>query len=148
MSPKPIPSPCPACGRYENRVATVDAVVVREGSVLLIKRKAEPYAGCWALPGGYMEYGETAEQASLRELKEETGLTASSGSLIGVFSDPDRHPQQRIGIAFAVKEWTGTLCAGDDAGEARWFPLSALPGQLAFDHSDILKAYEAAHVRA
>ncbi len=147
MSPKPILSPCPTCGRYENRVATVDAVVVRDRCVLLIKRKADPYAGYWALPGGYMEHDETAEQASLRELQEETGLVGLRGELIGVFSDPARHPQQRIGIAFAVETWTGEVKAGDDAGEARWFILSDLPEQMAFDHREILEAYEALHAK-
>ncbi len=130
---------CPNCGGYRNRIATVDAVVLREGKILLIRRTAEPYAGFWALPGGYMEFDETAEQACLRELQEETGLIGSQPELIGVFSDPDRHPGQRIAIAFRIGSVTGTLSAGDDAAAYQWVSPSELPEQLAFDHEAIIR---------
>ena len=131
-------SPCPVCGRHENRVMTVDAVVFDHDRVLLIKRNNDPYKGHWALPGGYMDFNETAQAASHRELREETGLTAVSSEFIGLFDQPGRHPQQVVSAAFHVTEWRGTVQAGDDAGEAAWFPCDSLPAPLAFDHEAII----------
>lgn len=132
------PNPCPACGRYDNRVLTVDAVVLDEGQVLLIKRKNDPYAGYWALPGGYVDFNETAQAAAHRELEEETGLSALSSVFVGLFDEPDRHPRQVVSAAYLVAAWEGELKAGDDAAEAAWFPVDALPDALGFDHRRII----------
>jgi 8-oxo-dGTP diphosphatase len=118
---------------------TVDAVVVDEGRVLLIRRKNEPCQGAWALPGGYMDFNETAQEAAHRELEEETGLAAAASIFVGLFDEPGRHPRQVVSAAYLVPDWEGELKAGDDAAEAAWFPVDALPEQLAFDHRHIIE---------
>lgn len=117
---------------------TVDGVIIKNGKVLLIKRKNEPFKGRWALPGGFVEYGETVEEAVLREVKEETGMDAKIKKLVGVYSSPDRDPRgHTISIAFLM-EAKGEAIAGDDATEARFFDLKKLP-PLAFDHAKIIE---------
>jgi 8-oxo-dGTP diphosphatase len=133
------PNPCPHCGRYICRSATVDAVVMDQEKVLLIRRSNEPYKGYWALPGGYMDLDETAGEACLRELKEETGLDARTMDFIGEFSNPGRHPEQCISLSFLVSEWQNEPKAGDDAAEAEWFSLDRLPPNIAFDHQKIIE---------
>jgi 8-oxo-dGTP diphosphatase len=127
---------CPACGRYANRGITIDALVKRGSEILLIKRGREPFKDFWALPGGYVDWDETVEDAVRREVKEEIGVTVTSLELIGVYSRPDRHPEQAVAVAYRV-EIEGEVQAGDDAVEFRWFPLDALP-ELAFDHAEII----------
>jgi 8-oxo-dGTP diphosphatase len=118
---------------------TVDGVIVEEGKILLIKRGNEPYKGLWALPGGFVEYGETTEKAVVREVKEETGLLCNIVKLVGVYSDPDRDPRgHTVSVVYMLKVSTGGVSAGDDAVKARWFPVDELP-ELAFDHSIIIK---------
>lgn len=131
--------PCPSCGRYANRGLTIDAIIVRDGKILLIKRGAEPFKGFWALPGGYVDWDETVEDAVRREVAEETGLMVTSLELIGVFSKPERHPKQCIDVAFAV-ETMGEPKAGDDAVEIGWFGIKNLP-PLAFDHEKIIRDF-------
>ena len=117
---------------------TVDGVIIKNGKVLLIKRKNEPFKGRWALPGGFVEYGETVEEAVLREVKEETGMDAKIKKLVGVYSSPDRDPRgHTISIVFLM-EAKGETIAGDDATEARFFDLKKLP-PLAFDHAKIIE---------
>jgi 8-oxo-dGTP diphosphatase len=113
-------------------------VIVRDGTVLLGRRRDEPFAGWWALLGGFVEWDETAEAALARELREEAGLRVASARLLGVFSDPGRHERNAIALGYAV-EAEGEPRAGDDVGELRWWPLDALP-ELAFDHAAILAA--------
>ncbi|AEH23733.1 NUDIX domain-containing protein [Pyrococcus yayanosii] len=119
---------------------TVDLVILYEGGVVLVKRGKEPYKDHWALPGGFVEYGETVEEAAVREAKEETGLDVKLLSLVGVYSRPDRDPRgHTVTIAFLALG-LGELKAGDDAREVRVFPIDALPRlPLAFDHADILR---------
>ncbi|MCY4108475.1 MAG: NUDIX hydrolase [Chloroflexi bacterium] len=126
---------------------TVDAVTVAPSldggrSVLLIRRGHEPFAGSWALPGGFVDPDEDVEQAARRELLEETGVSAPAMHQIGAFGDPDRDPRGRaISVAFlAVFESAPAALAGDDAADARWFPIDRLPKKLAFDHAAILAA--------
>jgi len=143
---------------------TADCVVLRSGSeVLLVRRGGEPFKGCWALPGGFMEMDETIEHCAVRELEEETGLHFAEQELrlIGVYSAPGRDPRGRtVTAAYRVESVerrtesgeTPQSCgqlplgrgavepvAGDDAAEVRWWPLAALP-PLAFDHADIVAA--------
>jgi 8-oxo-dGTP diphosphatase len=118
---------------------TVDAVIMKGQSILLVQRKHEPFQGFWALPGGFVEYGETTEQAVVREVREETGLTTIVHGLLGVYSDPDRDPRgHTITVAYLMTTVGGTLVAGDDAAEVRYFKGDELP-RLAFDHAIILK---------
>ncbi|MCL4305902.1 NUDIX hydrolase [bacterium] len=135
-----LTSYCPQCGHqistYKNPFPTADVVVVREGKVLLILRKNPPEG--WALPGGFIDYGESAEDAAARELSEETGLSAESLCLVGVYSKPGRDPRFHTLTVVFRAEVAGVISAGDDAQEARWFDLSSLPEQIAFDHREII----------
>ncbi len=121
---------------------TTDIVLRRGEKVLLIKRKNDPFAGKWALPGGFVETDEKVITAAACELKEETGVEIPESDLhfIGFFDDPDRDPRGRIvSFAFSVEIQDDVeVKAGDDAGEARWFLLEDLP-ELGFDHAEILK---------
>ena len=117
----------------------VDMVVLKGDSVLLVRRGRAPYKGYYALPGGFVEYGERVEEAALRELREETGVEAKLVEQFGVYSDPSRDPRgHTISVAFLLEYKGGKPRGGDDAREARFFQLEKLP-PLAFDHSTILK---------
>jgi|SRR5580658_7038346 8-oxo-dGTP diphosphatase len=125
--------------RYPGPSLAVDAVWVRRGRVLLVRRGRPPFRGSWALPGGFVEVGETVETAVLRELKEETGLTGRRGALIGVYSDPHRDPRKHtVSVVFWIHGPGGVPRGGDDAASAEWVPLDPFPA-LAFDHGHILK---------
>lgn len=133
------------CYEYERPALTVDLVIVRPGpdgaQVLLIQRGAEPFAGRWALPGGFVDKGESAEMAAVRELAEETGVSADLGDLrqVGTFTAPGRDPRGwTVSVAFCAHVQAGTCAvAGDDAEQVRWAPLDELRG-LAFDHDEIV----------
>jgi len=120
---------------------TVDVVIkCEDNSVILIRRKKEPFKDQWAIPGGFIEYGETAEHAAIRETKEETGLDVEILKLVGVYSDPKRDPRGHvIAIAFLAKEVGGNLVANDDAKAVKVFKITEIPKNLAFDHAKILK---------
>ncbi len=130
---------------YPRPMLTVDAVVFtqKEGRrhVLLIERKHEPYAGQWALPGGFVEMEETLSHAAARELEEETGLSNVPLSQFHTFGDPGRDPRGRSITVAYLGEADWRACApkaADDAAAVQWFPLDALP-PLAFDHQDIVE---------
>ncbi|TYO99971.1 8-oxo-dGTP diphosphatase [Geothermobacter ehrlichii] len=134
---------CPECGsviaRRRNPFPTVDVIIRKQNAVLLIERKNPPHG--WALPGGFVDYGESVEQAAVREIREETGLEIDDLTLFGVYSDPDRDPRQHnLSVVFTATG-EGDPVAGDDAGKARWFPLDRLPSPLCFDHDRILADY-------
>ena len=118
---------------------TVDGVVIRRGHLLLIQRGREPFRGRWALPGGFVEYGETVEAAVVREVREEAGLETRIIRLLGVYSHPERDPRgHTVSVVFLLEVAGGTLRGGDDAARATWFSLDDLP-QLAFDHDTIVR---------
>ncbi|NOT38913.1 MAG: NUDIX hydrolase [Alphaproteobacteria bacterium] len=118
---------------------TVDAVVFDgEDRLLLIKRKSAPFKGYYALPGGFVEVGETVEQAACRELMEETGVTAKKPQLVGIYSAPGRDPRGHVvSIAFLMELTKATAKAGDDAAAAE-FVTDWRSKQLAFDHNKIV----------
>ena len=123
---------------YQNPALAVDAVWIRSGRLLLVRRGRPPFRGQWALPGGFVELRETVEAAVVRELKEETGLTARPWKLVGVYSGPDRDPRKPItSVVFLMKGPGGTPVGGDDASSAAWIPLRAAH-PLAFDHEKIV----------
>ena len=118
---------------YPRPAVSVDIVAIRENEgrreLLLIQRKNEPYMNCWALPGGFLDMGETLEQAAERELKEETGLEIKSLRQLGAFSKVDRDPRTRvISVAYFAELTSGqTAIAADDAQDVGWFDLEKLP---------------------
>ncbi len=129
--------------KYPRPAVTADCVVItkeEQPKVLLIQRGADPYKGCWAFPGGFMNMDETTEQCAIRELEEETGLRVSNVHQIGAYSKVDRDPRGRtITVAyFAIIDEPVQVTGQDDAAKAEWFPLSALP-ELAFDHAEIMQ---------
>ena len=129
---------------YPRPAVTADCVVFCNDSdglsVLLIERANEPFKGCWAFPGGFMDMEENAEDCARRELKEETGLQLEHMEQIGVFTDVDRDPRGRtVSIAYSALVEKRPVIGADDAAQARWFPISEIPA-LAFDHEKILRA--------
>ena len=132
--------PCPHCGRYANRRPAVDAIIIRDNQMLLIKRGAEPFKGLWALPGGGIEYNQTVEDALRNEVQEETGLVMKSMKFLNIYSDPARDPNQSITVAYLV-EAEGEPKAGDDAASYEFFSLDNIPVTMAFDHRQIIDDY-------
>ena len=123
---------------YKNPKPTVDAFILGENSIVLVKRRNTPFEGMWALPGGFVECGETVEEATIREAKEETGLTIEIIRLLGVYSDPKRDPRgPTVGTVFICRRISGDLKADTDAKEVKEFSLRDLP-PLAFDHGKIV----------
>ena len=142
------PTPASHTYAYPRPAVTADQVIFMTLAgalwVLLIRRGHEPFAGRWALPGGFLNPDETIEAAAYRELREETGIELSEvGRLVGVFSEPGRDPRGWVvSAAFAVlveADQLSVLAAGDDADAVALFPLRALP-ELAFDHESIIAA--------
>ena len=128
---------------YPRPAVTCDCVVFRyEGSTLkalLIERGGDPYKGYWALPGGFLNMDENAEQGALRELEEETGLKLPHATEFGCFSEVDRDPRGRtISIAYYAFTEETEVRGLDDAAKAQWFAIDEIP-PLAFDHDLILK---------
>ncbi len=134
---------CPRCGEkikaYRNPFPTVDIIIELAHGIVLVERKNEPFG--WALPGGFVDYGETLEDAAIREAREETSLDISNLRLLGCYSDPARDPRQHNISTVYVAEANGTPRAGDDAAHLEIFPLTALPSPLCFDHGKILADY-------
>ncbi len=139
---------CPNCGteirRYKNPVPTVDIIIeveTPEGKtgIVLIERKNFPPG--WAIPGGFVDYGESCEQAAVREAREETSLDVKLIRQLGAYSDPNRDPRQHtISIVFVARA-KGTPVAADDAKNVGIFTRDTLPVMLAFDHRRILNDY-------
>jgi len=128
---------------YERPSVTVDIVTVTreaEPRVLLIRRKHDPFAGAWALPGGFVDPGETLAAAAARELREETGVGGVDLEQLAAFGDPGRDPRGwTVSVAFLARVDAGAAAAAaDDAAEVGWHPLAAPPSPLAFDHANIL----------
>ena len=136
---------CPRCGYefdiYKNPVPTADIIIEVEGTegIVLIKRKNPPHG--WAIPGGFVDYGEALEETAVREAKEETGLDVTLVSQFHTYSDPLRDPRHHTITTVFVARASGIPKGGDDAKEARIFTEDALPKPLAFDHELILSDY-------
>jgi len=127
---------------------TADGIVVKGDKLLLIRRGREPFKGGYALPGGFLEYGERAEDCVVREVKEETGLKTEVVRLVGVYSDPGRDPRGHlVTVVYHLKATGGRLRAGDDAKSAEWVKLDALP-DFAFDHDEIVADFLRSRRRA
>jgi 8-oxo-dGTP diphosphatase len=125
--------------RLRGPALTVDAVWIRGGKILLVRRGRPPFLGWLALPGGFVEPEETVEAAMARELREETGLVGRPWKIVGVYSGPDRDPRQpTASVAFLIRGRGGTPHGSDDAASAEWVPL-ARARPLAFDHGRIVR---------
>lgn len=139
---------CEACALplYENPVpATCLITVDEEERLLLVKRKVAPKEGFWCLPGGFMELGETPEEAGLRELQEETGLTGKIDMLLGLVCHPGTLYDTILMSGFLVRQYEGIPIAGDDAAAVGWFKKNQLP-EIAFSsHTTFINTYFAAY---
>jgi len=122
-------SVCTGCGKilYRNPVPAAGCVVEKDGSVLLARRKFEPWKDLWYIPSGFVEYGDDVEETARRELREETGLVVELGPLFGVYSYFDDPRQHGIIILYRAVIVGGTLEAGDDAAEVAFFAAGELP---------------------
>ena len=133
---------CPSCGTalqiFKNPTPTVDIIIETEGGVVLIKRKNPPYG--WALPGGFVDYGESFEDAARREAVEETGLAVTLRLQFHTYSDPKRDARQHTTSTVFIATATGHPIAADDASQAAIFHQDNLPA-LVFDHERILWDY-------
>ena len=140
---------CPSCGsnvkQYRNPVPTVDIIIESDCGIVLIERRNEPLG--WALPGGFVDYGESLESAAVREAREETSLEVSDLRLLGCYSDPSRDDRMHTISTVYIAKGHGIPHAADDALNAAIFRLDSLPGKLCFDHARILADYAAQLVR-
>ncbi len=135
---------CSACGHeleyYKNPVPTVDIIIELPGQgIVLVHRKNFPPG--WAIPGGFVDYGESVEAAARREAFEETGLHVELRGLLGVYSAPERDPRGHTITTVFVATSHGTPMAGDDAARVAVYPIDRLPADMAFDHGSILQDY-------
>jgi 8-oxo-dGTP diphosphatase len=124
---------------YRNPLVTVDLIVKIADEIVLIKRAKPPYG--WALPGGFVDYGESLETAAVREAKEEINLRVTLKEQFHTYSDPDRDPRNHTVTTVYIAEANGFPKAGDDAGEAELFSRETIPWNLAFDHGKIINDF-------
>lgn len=137
---------CPRCGyiHYRNPVPAAGVLLQERGRVLLVKRRYDPRAGAWCLPAGFMEYGETPRHCAVRELREETGLEARLGDLFGVYAGFDDPRVRAVLILYVAERAAGRLRPGDDALDARYFPVDRPPREIAFQaHRQALREFAA-----
>lgn len=139
--------------QYERAAMTTDSIVFARGEdgewyVLLVRRGHEPYKGCWALPGGFLNMNETLHYCAARELMEETGISVFTRHFVGIYDDVDRDPRGRVITVAYMSYYYGNMedaCAGDDAAEVRWFPITHVP-ELAFDQRKMFEMAVRLHV--
>ncbi len=134
---------CPNCNHeitvYRNPIPTVDIIIEREGKIILVKRKNPPFG--WAIPGGFVDYGESFETAAAREAKEECSVTLTSLQQFHTYSDPHRDPRMHTATTVFIATAEGTPVAADDAAELAFFTRDTLPEEIPFDHREILTDY-------
>lgn len=129
---------------YRNPTPTADIILQRDSKILMVRRKKDPFKGQLALPGGFINEGETAEEAARREAIEETSLEVEPIEILGVYSDPKRDPRKHImSTVFVGIIVGGSDKAGDDAESIEWVELGNIEKQeIAFDHVQILRDYK------
>ncbi|MCK9225199.1 MAG: NUDIX hydrolase [Candidatus Muirbacterium halophilum] len=128
---------------YKNPALTVDGIVETKNGIVLIKRKNDPYKGNWALPGGFVDYGEKVETALFREMKEEISVDVKIKRLLGIWSEPQRDPRGHTVSVVYIAEYNGNIDqikAADDAMEVN-ITNNPLALELAFDHAEIIGEY-------
>ena len=121
------------------RSLTTDAIIFREDMILLVKRKNDPFRGFWALPGGYVEDGETMKETVIREVKEETGLRVRPVKMTGVYDDTRRDKRGNVTVAWLCDCLHGKPAPDSDAADAMFFGIGKLPEKIAFDHKRIIE---------
>lgn len=124
---------------YRNPLPTVDIIIEYRGGFIMIKRKYEPLG--WALPGGFVDYGESLEAAAVREALEETSLRVTLQRQLHTYSDPSRDARKHTISTVYVAQGEGELRAADDAAEAMVVTAQSLPEPIVFDHADIIRDY-------
>ena len=124
---------------FRNPLVTVDIIIEFDQGIVLIERKNPPYG--WAIPGGFVDYGETLEHAAIREAKEETSLDVGLTEQFHSYSDPSRDPRHHTVSTVFIAKGKGLLKADDDAKNAKVFRKEALPSPLVFDHGQIVNDY-------
>ena len=136
--------PCPKCKQeievYQNPIPTVDIIIEVESKGIVLVRRKNPPQG-WAIPGGFVDYGESLEEAAAREAKEETDLDVRLVRQFHTYSDPKRDPRHHSISTVYIAKAEGVPQAKDDALQIGIFTESNLPDQIAFDHRSILKDY-------
>lgn len=127
--------------KYRNPALTVDTIIIDDNKIVLVKRLNDPYKNHWALPGGFVEYGEKVESAAIREAKEETGLDIELDKLVGVYSDANRDPRgHTVTVAYTAHIVGGKLQSDSDAKDAKFVSIDSLDfDNLAFDHDIIIQ---------
>jgi 8-oxo-dGTP diphosphatase len=125
--------------KYRNPLITVDLIVEIENRIVLIKRVNPPYG--WALPGGFVDYGESLENAAIREAMEEINLKIMLKEQFHTYSDPNRDPRHHTVTTVYIAEANGFPKAGDDAGKAELFTKDMIPSPMTFDHGKIIEDY-------
>lgn len=126
-------------GPHRNPLPTVDIIIEVKGGIVLIERKNPPHG--WAIPGGFVDYGESVEDCAIREAREETGLNVRLKDLLYVYSRPERDPRHHTLTTVFIATADGLPVAADDAKAAGVFSVRTLPASLAFDHAGILADY-------
>lgn len=124
---------------YRNPLPTVDIIIEVAGGIVLIERRNPPHG--WAIPGGFLDWGETVEACAIREAREETGLVVHLKELFYVYSDPRRDPRHHTVTTVFIATAQGIPIGADDARGAGVFDAGNLPSPLAFDHARVLDDY-------
>lgn len=128
--------------RYLNPALAINAIIIRDGKILLVRRSIEPYKDEWCLPGGFVEYDERAEEALIREVGEETGLKIKPKKIFNVYSNPLRSPIKHVvSLCYEAEIMGGSLKPGEECSDVKFFPIDELPSKLAFDHLKIIRDY-------
>lgn len=125
--------------KYRNPFPTADIIIEIDEGIVLIERKNPPHG--WAIPGGFVDYGESLEDCAVREAKEETSLDVTLTEQFHTYSEPARDPRHHTVTTVFIATASGTPCARDDAKNIGIFTEDSLPSELAFDHREILGDY-------
>jgi 8-oxo-dGTP diphosphatase len=129
-------------------ILMVDGLIIERGRVLLEKRNHYPFAGCWVLPGGHVDYGETVEKAVIRDMKEELDILVIIEKLFGVYSDPKRDPRYHtVSMVFLLKKVKGKIKIDRESSDFKFFSLKKLPRKIGFDHRQIINDFKKTRTR-
>jgi len=129
-------------------ILTVDGIILENNKILLEKRAVKPFFGYWVLPGGHIDYNEKVEEAIKREIKEELGISAKIKKLIGVYSDPKRHPwYHTVAVVFLCQKTRGKTHTSQEVSDFKYYPLNNLPQRIGFDHRKIINDFKKKHIK-